>query len=185
MNYLRLLLLPFSFLYGCATYVRNCLYDLNIFTVTGFPFPIIAVGNLTTGGTGKTPHVNYLVQLLSETKNVAVLSRGYRRRSKGFVLATANSSSFEIGDEPKQYKTKFPNNTVAVCESRVEGVKAILKSHPETEVLLLDDAFQHRAIKPGLSVLLIDYKDILKRNFLRLQNGRKLLSLVRPLPLLQ
>ena len=166
MNSLRLLLLPFSFLYGCITYVRNRLFDFNILRSTSFPFPIISVGNLTTGGTGKTPHVDYLVRLLLKDKNLAVLSRGYGRKSKGFVLATATATAAEIGDEPKQFQTKFADLTVAVCEDRVAGAKALVAAIPGTEVLLLDDAFQHRYIQAGLSILLIDYKDVFHRNYI-------------------
>jgi tetraacyldisaccharide 4'-kinase len=166
MNYFRLLLLPFSFLYGCITYVRNLMYDCNILRSTSFPFPVISVGNLSTGGTGKTPHVGFLVQLLRKDKKIAVLSRGYGRKTSGFILALPTSTAAEIGDEPKQFQTKFPDLTVAVCEDRVAGAKALIEARPETELLLLDDAFQHRSIKAGFSILLIDYMDVISKNYM-------------------
>jgi tetraacyldisaccharide 4'-kinase len=166
MNYLRWLLLPLSFLYGLVVFIRNLLYDFKLFSVTSFDTPIISVGNLTSGGTGKTPHVDFLVTLLMKDKNIAILSRGYGRKTKGFIIASISSSASEIGDESKQYQTKFPNITVAVSESRVLGVQEILNRQPAVNLILLDDAFQHRAIQPGLSILLIDYKDVFQTNFL-------------------
>lgn len=167
MNYKKFLLLPFSFLYGCVVYFRNILYDTDVlFHTTEFDIPIISVGNITAGGTGKTPHVEYLVKLLKDEFKVATLSRGYGRNTKGYVLAHAGSSSNEIGDEPKQYKQKFPDITVAVCEKRVVGVRTILLDHRSVNTILLDDAFQHRAIKPGLSILLVEYSHLFQPNYL-------------------
>lgn len=127
--------------------------------------PVISVGNLAVGGTGKTPHTEYLIRSLKENYKIAVLSRGYKRTTKGFVLADKNSSSKTIGDEPFQIFSKFPDITVAVDEKRVHGVQEILKTKPETEVILLDDAFQHRFIKPGLSILLTDFNQPFSRDF--------------------
>lgn len=156
---IKILLLPFSLIYGIIVSIRNRMFDLEILPSKEFDLPIISVGNITAGGTGKTPVIQYLIELLKDEFNVAVLSRGYRRKSKGFLLADSLSSSDLIGDEPYQIKNRYPEIIVAVCRKRVEGVRKILSAHPETEVILLDDAFQHRYIKPGLSILLIDYNN--------------------------
>ncbi len=152
---LRILLYPFSLLYGMVTGVRNILFDYEILKSTKFKIPIISVGNITIGGTGKTPHVEYLIKLLRKEQNMAVLSRGYKRKTKGFVIADNKSSSSDIGDEPKQIKRKFPEITVAVDANRVNGVHKLIEKGIKT--VILDDAFQHRYIKPGLSILLVDY----------------------------
>jgi len=133
------------------------LYDTKILKSTEFEIPIISVGNITVGGTGKTPHIQYLINFLSRTQQVAVLSRGYKRKTKGFVLADENSTAFDIGDEPKQIKQRFPNVVVATEKNRIKGVNILLKKIKKLDVILLDDAFQHRKIKPDLSILLIDY----------------------------
>ena len=143
MKNLRKILFPFSLLYAAVTSLRNFLYDKGIKKSTAFNLPIIAVGNLSVGGTGKTPMVEYLIRLLSDKHNLAVLSRGYKRKSKGFYLANATTTIEEIGDEPFQYHSKFKNIHVAVNADRVEGVNTILASLPKTDVVLLDDAFQH------------------------------------------
>ncbi len=149
------LLLPFAILYGIVTSIRNKLFDWQIIKSHEFNLPVIAVGNITAGGTGKTPHTEYLIELLHTDYRVAVLSRGYRRSTKGFILAGTESPASEIGDEPCQIKTKFPEIMVAVDEKRVRGIKNLRDMG--AEVILLDDAFQHRYVKPGLSILLIDY----------------------------
>jgi len=161
---LKLLLYPFSFLYGTIVYLRNRLYDLNIFKSREFDVPVISIGNITVGGTGKTPHVEYLVSLLSEKFEVATLSRGYKRKTKGFRWVETESTAAEVGDEPLQIKNKFPKVTVSVCENRVDGVEKLLdqKNEKTPDVVLLDDAFQHRRIKPGLHILLIDYNRPIK-----------------------
>lgn len=161
---LRILLLPFSFLYGLVTSIRNTLFNYGILKSTQFNIPIISVGNITVGGTGKTPHVEYLIKLLQEEANLAVLSRGYKRKTKGFVIANNKSSSEDIGDEPKQIKRKFPNITVAVDANRVNGVNKLIETGIKT--IILDDAFQHRYIKPGLSILLVDYNRNINKDYL-------------------
>lgn len=166
MKALKFLLFPFSFIYGVVVYFRNLLFDAKIFQSTGFDIPVISVGNLTTGGTGKTPHIEYLAKLLKDEYNIAILSRGYGRNTKGYIAATADSPAIEIGDEPRQYIQKFQDITVAVCEKRVVGVQKIIQSHPSTNAVLLDDAFQHRAIKPGLSILLVKYGHLFRKNYL-------------------
>jgi len=156
-NSLNILLYPFSLLYGLVTFIRNLLYDYAIIKSHEFPIPMISVGNITAGGTGKTPHVEYLLRLLKDEFNVAVLSRGYKRKTSHFILAGPESGVQDIGDEPVQIKQKFPDVHVAVDRKRVNGVEQLLTKIPDLDVVLLDDAFQHRRIKPGLSILLIDF----------------------------
>lgn len=156
MKYLKLLLWPFSVLYGGITVARNLLYDKGTLPSTSFDLPVIAVGNLTVGGTGKTPHVEYLLRLLQPYK-VATLSRGYKRKSKGFLLADSQSTAAVLGDEPYQYHRDFPGVTVAVSEDRVEGVQKLRQLLPGIAVVVLDDAMQHRPVKPSLNILLTDY----------------------------
>jgi len=155
--FLRYLLAPLSLLYGGITWLRNKLYDSQVFASTRFDLPTIVVGNLSMGGTGKTPHVEYLIRLLSPQFKVATLSRGYGRQSKGYILADRQSSSEQIGDEPRQFRQKFDGIEVAVDEKRVHGIQRLLVDVPDTEVVLLDDAFQHRAVQPGFSILLTEY----------------------------
>ena len=131
-----------------------------------FDFPVISVGNITVGGTGKTPHVEYLIDLISEKFHIAVLSRGYRRKTKGFVLADKNSGPHDIGDEPFQVYSKYKNITVAVDEKRVHGIEQLKKKYKKLQCVILDDAFQHRYIRPGLNILLIDYNRPLHKDFL-------------------
>lgn len=140
------------------------LYNRNFFRSVKFDFPVIAVGNLTAGGTGKTPHVEYLIFLLQYVNRVATLSRGYGRTTHGFLIADSNSSSTEIGDEPRQFKTKFPETLVAVGEDRLLSIPKILQAQPETDVIILDDAFQHRSVRPGLSILLTEYNNLFTRD---------------------
>jgi len=170
---LKLLLFPFSLLYGTVVFIRNLLYDFKFFKSTEFGFPVISIGNITVGGTGKTPHTEYLVKILGAGFKVAVLSRGYKRKTKGFRMAEENSTVSEVGDEPLQVKRKFPETMVSVCENRVAGVKRLLPEAPD--VVLLDDAFQHRRITPGINILLIDYNRPLKNDMLlpagRLREG--------------
>jgi len=153
----RFLLLPFSLIYRFITGVRNFLFDNGVLKSKEFDISIISIGNLTVGGTGKTPHTEYLVKILKKNFNIATLSRGYKRKTKGYVLSKPNSSFKEIGDEPKQISTKFPDIKVVVCENRVKGIKKILNHDPKTEIVILDDAFQHRHLKPSISILLTDY----------------------------
>ncbi len=154
---LQVILLPVSLLYGLAMQVRNLLFDLHILSSKTFDKPVISVGNLTFGGTGKTPHIEYLIRLLTPAMFVATLSRGYGRKSNGFILASKRSSVKYIGDEPLQFLKKFESVKVAVDEKRSRGIRLLLEKHPGLNVILLDDAFQHRYVKPGLSVLLTDY----------------------------
>ena len=147
-----------SLLYGGVTAVRNLLFDTKVLRSTEFSIPIISVGNLAAGGTGKTPHIEMLLKILGKKYRTAVLSRGYKRKTKGFVLAGNNVNAEQIGDEPFQIFTKFPESVVAVDEKRVRGVEKLLLLFPEISVILLDDAFQHRHIIPGLNILLTDYR---------------------------
>lgn len=164
--FLRALLFPVSILYGVVISIRNLGYDYGIFKSTSFDVPIITVGNLSVGGTGKTPQIEYLVNLLQQKYTTAILSRGYKRKSKGFVLANTNSSVLDLGDEPFQYHQKFKEVQIAVHENRVEGVDKILKAKPNTELVLLDDAYQHRKIKAGFQVLLSSYDQLFCDDFM-------------------
>lgn len=162
--YLKLLLWPFALLYGEIMSLRNLLYNKGVLPSHRFELPIIAVGNLTVGGTGKTPHVEYLLRLLSKY-NIATLSRGYKRKTKGFVLADKNATVSSLGDEPYQYHLDFPDVTVAVCEDRVAGVNQLLSLEQQPDIIILDDAMQHRPIQPSLNLLITDfsrpfYKDL-------------------------
>jgi tetraacyldisaccharide 4'-kinase len=153
----RLLLLPFSFLYGIALYCRHFLYDYGILKSVKFDVPVIVIGNLRVGGTGKTPHALYIASILNSRYKIAFLSRGYGRKSSGYQEVKKDDQADQAGDEPLLFKTAFPHVPVIVSENRVEGIKQLLKTHPETEVVILDDAFQHRKLRPGFSVLLIDW----------------------------
>jgi tetraacyldisaccharide 4'-kinase len=174
---LKILLYPFSLIYGIVVYLRNRMYDLHIFKSKEFDVPVISIGNITVGGTGKTPHVEYIVNLLKDKFEVATLSRGYKRKSRGFVKVGPDSPVIQVGDEPLQIKKKFPGITVTVCENRVSGVEKILEPGSGTppDVVLLDDAFQHRRITPGINILLIDYNRQIKEDMLlpagRLREG--------------
>lgn len=153
------LALPFSAIYGLGVGIRNTLFDWNILPSEEFSVPVISIGNITVGGTGKTPHTEFLISLLSTNKKVAVLSRGYKRKSSGFLLADKNSSSLSLGDEPYQIYLKFPTIIVAVDSNRRRGINNLLNLPQEQrpEIILLDDAFQHRYVTPSLSILLSDY----------------------------
>ncbi len=152
-------LLPLSWIYGSIVRFRNWLFDIGLKKNRAFSLPIISVGNITVGGSGKTPHVEYLIRLLQDKLDVAVLSRGYKRKSHGFVLADENTTMPEIGDEPFQMHRKFPNIHVAVDAKRVRGIERLLaeEKSKNVDVVLLDDAFQHRYVKPGINILLVDY----------------------------
>lgn len=157
---LRKILFPLAFLYWLITFVRNWLYDKGIFKSFSFDIPIIAVGNLSVGGTGKTPQIEYLIRLLSDKYKVAVLSRGYKRTTEGFILADENATASSIGDEPFQFYSKFPNIQVAVDANRKIGIKNLLQLPKKPDVILLDDAFQHRKVKAGFYILLTAYDDL-------------------------
>ena len=152
-------LLPLSWLYGLGVRLRNQMFELGILKSRSFDTPIISVGNITVGGSGKTPHVEYLIRLLKDKAKVAVLSRGYKRKSKGFVLAGKDTGMSMIGDEPFQMKTKFPDIHMAVDKNRCHGIEMLINGETtgDTDVILLDDAFQHRYVKPGINILLVDY----------------------------
>jgi len=151
------LLLPLAALYGAVTAVRNFLFDLGILPSVEFRLPVISVGNITVGGTGKTPHVEYLLRLLKDEYKVASLSRGYLRKTRGFVQALPGSTVNEIGDESRQIAQKFPDITVAVDANRVSGIHRMMDNDPDLGVVVLDDAFQYRFGRPGLSILLVDF----------------------------
>lgn len=157
MNLTSILLTPIAWLYGLGVWFRNLFYDLGIFSSKSFEVPVISVGNLSVGGTGKSPHIEYLIRLLFDHFELATLSRGYGRKEKHFVLSTTDSLAAEIGDEPRQFKQKFKDLRVAVDTKRVRGIKTLLEEFGELQAILLDDAYQHRAVKPGLSILLTDY----------------------------
>lgn len=160
------LLAPLSWLYAIVLYIRHWLYDSGILKSKSFSVPTICIGNLALGGTGKTPHTEYLIRLLKDKANVAVLSRGYGRKTEGFILANEDSTAEQIGDEPLQYRLKFNNITVAVDEDRCEGVYRLMRQEKAPDVILLDDAYQHRKIKPGINVLLTEYYNIYKKDML-------------------
>lgn len=166
MKFLRKLLLPFSLLYLLVTAVRNFLYNQGIFKSYNFSVPVIAVGNLSTGGTGKTPQIEYLIRLLSDKYRVATLSRGYKRKSEGFVLGSSASDAAILGDEPFQFYQKFPQVRVAVDADRKNGIEQLLALSPKPQILLLDDAYQHRRVKAGFYILLTAYDDIYADDFL-------------------
>ena len=160
----RYLLLPFSFVYGLIIVCRNWLFDKNYLKSASFNFPIICIGNLAVGGTGKTPMVEYLIRMLREEYKVATLSRGYKRKTIGFGIANENTTALEIGDEPMQFHLKFPEITVAVGEERLEAIPQLLHEEPETQIIILDDAFQHRTVKAGLNILLTEFKNLYSRD---------------------
>ena len=152
-------LLPLSWCYGLAVGIRNQLFEMGILKSRAFKTPIISIGNITVGGSGKTPHVEYIVKQLHDKMKVAVLSRGYKRKTKGFVLASKDSTAADIGDEPFQMKKKFADIYVAVDANRCRGIDFLTENEEtkDTDVILLDDAYQHRYVKPGVNILLIDY----------------------------
>ena len=159
-----LISVPLSWLYGMVVHIRHKLFDLKILRSEEFDIPVVCIGNLTVGGTGKTPVAEPLIERFSEHYRVGVLSRGYRRRTKGFVLSTPTSSARTIGDEPRQMKLKYPSVPVAVCEKRAEGIRLLRKAHPEIELIILDDAFQHRYVEPWVNILLMDYNNPVYRD---------------------
>jgi tetraacyldisaccharide 4'-kinase len=156
----RVLLLPFALLYGVVVYVRNWLYNKQYLKSVQFNIPMICVGNLSLGGTGKSPMVEYLLSILSDDYKIATLSRGYKRRTKGYALAGVNTTALEIGDEPMQFHIKYPNVSVAVGERRIEAIPQLIQDVPDLAAVILDDAFQHREIVAGLNILLTDYSNL-------------------------
>ncbi len=161
----RILLLPFALVYWLVISIRNFLFDKSILRSTGFGLPLITVGNLSVGGTGKSPMVEYLLRLLGNRFQVATLSRGYKRKTKGYALANESTTALDIGDEPMQFHLKFPGVAVAVGEERLVAVPQLLHDRPGTEVIILDDAFQHRSIKAGLNIILTEYSNLYTRDF--------------------
>jgi len=169
----KILLSPFTLLYGIGISIRNFLYARGYLRGVKFDLPVISVGNLTVGGEGKTPHVEYLIRLLDDYINMATLSRGYKRKTRGFRIANDSDTVETIGDEPLQYYRKFPDVKVTVAENRMFAIPNLLTEHPipEVQAVLLDDAFQHRAIKPGLNILLTQFRFPFTRDWL-LPSGR-------------
>lgn len=161
----RMLLFPFSFIYYGGIWCRNRLYDAKILKSSAFNLPIICVGNLSVGGTGKSPMVEYLVRLLKDEFAVATLSRGYKRKTKGYALANESSTALEIGDEPMLFHNRFPDVAVTVGEERVEAIPQLLHDRPQTNVIILDDAFQHRAVTAGFNILLVDCNNLFTRDW--------------------
>jgi tetraacyldisaccharide 4'-kinase len=165
MIFLRKLLFPLGGVYWLVTFIRNWLYDLGFFTSKSYQLPIIAIGNLSAGGTGKTPQTEYIIRLLKDTYKIAVLSRGYKRSTKGFVLANNVVNASELGDESYQMYSKFPEISVAVCEDRQTGINNLI-SNSNPDIILLDDAFQHRKVKAGFYILLTAYDDLFSDDFI-------------------
>lgn len=166
MNLFRKILFPFAILYGLITSVRNFLFDKGILKSYSFELPILAVGNLSVGGTGKTPQIEYLIRLLSNQYAIATLSRGYKRQSKGFVLANETSNAEILGDEPFQFYQKFPSIQVAVDADRKNGIEQLLAQANPPQLILLDDAYQHRKVKAGFYILLTAYDDLFTDDFI-------------------
>ncbi|MDG2431257.1 tetraacyldisaccharide 4'-kinase [Flavobacterium sp.] len=160
MNALRKILFPFSVLYGIVTAIRNFLFDIGVLKSYSFAVPTIVVGNLSVGGTGKSPQIEYLIRLLEPNYKVVTLSRGYKRKTEGFVLADATASASTIGDEPYQFYSKFKSIRVAVDANRKNGIETLLAQKNKPEIILLDDAYQHRKVKAGLYILLTTYKEL-------------------------
>lgn len=163
---LRLVLLPLAALYGLVVWLRNWSFRIGWLKSSRFEVPVISIGNITVGGTGKTPHTEYLAKLLGQYHQAGMVSRGYLRRTKGVVVASEDSTSETIGDEPLQIKQKFPLMHVVVAEKRAEGIKRCLLLQPKPDVVLLDDAHQHRYVQPGLSIVLVDYHRPVWNDFL-------------------
>ncbi|HRP91165.1 MAG TPA: tetraacyldisaccharide 4'-kinase [Edaphocola sp.] len=163
---LKLLLYPLSILYGIGVWLRNKAYNNNWYSSIEFDTAVIAVGNLSTGGTGKSPHIEYLIRLLQYEYKIGTQSRGYKRRSHGFLLGGLDSTAYDLGDEPMQFKLKFPEVAVSVCEDRMTGIPELLAKRPDVEVVLLDDAFQHRSVKAGLNILITDFNQPFYKDFI-------------------
>lgn len=161
----RILLLPFSLLYWAAVALRNFLYDKKILGAATFGLPLICVGNLAIGGTGKSPMVEWLLTQLGKEFKLSTLSRGYKRRTRGYALAKPGSTALDIGDEPMQFHLKFPDTPVSVGEERIQAIPQLLHDHPETQAIILDDAFQHRKVVAGLNILLTEQTNLFRHDF--------------------
>ena len=160
-SFLRFILAPVSFLYGIIVSVRNFLFDIQLLNSKEFSIPVICVGNISVGGTGKTPHVEYLIELLKTDSKIALLSRGYKRTTSGFQIATLDSTVFDVGDEPRQLKQKYPEITVAVDGNRKRGISKLLEIEKNLDLIIMDDGFQHRWVKPGFTILLVDFNKMI------------------------
>ncbi|WP_026302693.1 tetraacyldisaccharide 4'-kinase [Psychroflexus tropicus] len=165
MKYLRYLLFPFSVLYGCVMSLRNYLYNIEVLKSKAYSVPVLCVGNLNTGGTGKSPMIELLIRTLHPNYKIATLSRGYKRKTSGFLEVSSSHTSSEVGDEPLQFKLNFPELIVAVDENRQRGIESLQELYPDLEVILLDDAFQHRKVRPKASILLTTFEDLYTRDF--------------------
>lgn len=163
---LKIILFPLAMLYGLGVAIRNGLYTIGLLKGVSFNIPVISVGNLSVGGTGKTPHTEYLIRLLRDHLRIAVLSRGYRRKSSGYLEVNPYNNADLVGDEPLQYKRKYPDVQVIVAESRSLAIPLLLRSYPDTQVVILDDGFQHREVVPGLNLLLTEYNRLYTRDWL-------------------
>ncbi|MEE9371547.1 MAG: tetraacyldisaccharide 4'-kinase [Saprospiraceae bacterium] len=167
MNWIgKILMFPFALIYGLLVSMRNALYDSSLLRSTSFDLPVISVGNIKVGGTGKTPTVEWLIQILAPFLDVAVLSRGFSRKTRGYHLVSTTDNTYTVGDEALQIKRKFPSVSVAVSESRSFGISSLLMDHPTTQVVILDDAFQHRSIAPSLSIVLTEYHNPYFKDYL-------------------
>ena len=173
-NFIRYLLFPLALLYGLVVWLRGWLYRSKLLTSAKFSLPVIAVGNLSTGGTGKTPHIEYLIELLQYHYRIATMSRGYKRYTQGFILADSTATAYTIGDEPMQFALKYPEVHVSVAEDRLIGIPQLIGKVPDTDILLLDDTYQHLSILPGMNILITDFaKPYYKDYILPLGNLRE------------
>ncbi|MEO7927629.1 MAG: tetraacyldisaccharide 4'-kinase [Saprospiraceae bacterium] len=163
---LKILLFPLAVLYGLGVSIRNSLYHSGLLKGVSFSLPVISIGNLSVGGTGKTPHTEYLIRLLRDHLRLAVLSRGYRRKTTGYLEVATQNDALQVGDEPLQFKRKYPDVLVVVAESRSLAIPLLLRSNPETQVVIMDDGFQHREVTPGLNILLTEYNRLYTRDWL-------------------
>lgn len=162
---IRILLFPFSLVYALLVWIRNRFFDKGWLGSASFNLPLICVGNLSAGGTGKSTMIEFLIQLLKPDHKLAVVSRGYKRKTKGYALAHERSTALEIGDEPMQFHLKFPEVAIAVGEERIVAIPQLLHDRPDTKVILLDDAFQHRTVKAGLNIVLTEYSNLFTRDW--------------------
>jgi len=162
----KILLAPFSLLYGVGIGMRDFFYRKGLLKGISFDIPVISVGNLSLGGAGKTPHIEYLIRILKEYIDVATLSRGYKRKTKGYLMVDSRNNAEQVGDEPLQFKRKFPEVLVTVAENRTFAIPEIMKTNPNTKAVLLDDAFQHRSIQPGLNILLTEFSHPFTKDYL-------------------
>src|SRR5688500_14340231 len=162
----KIVLSPLAALYGLGVTIRNGFYKAGLLRGVSFSLPVISIGNLSVGGTGKTPHTEYLVRLLHEYIQIGILSRGYRRKTAGFLEVTSFHDASQVGDEPLQFKRKFPHIPVAVAENRSLAIPLLIRAYPDLQAILLDDGFQHREIEPGLNILLTEYNRLYTRDWL-------------------